>query len=294
MSFALLQFPKTKGFFGGFVADPGHQLVGLDFTALEPHITAYLSRDKRMLQLYGPGAKYNDIYLFYGSATPMYGAKFRELGYDPDNPTKEAIKLVKSQCGTERQVCKSLVLMFNYGGGPAKALSTLHTAGFTNLTIDDTREFHRTYWQFFSGIKLLGERLRVELRKNGGWILGIKGQPITIPKPHKYWDETQQQYVTIDYSKDIVNRLVQSSGSIINKRFIWHINNLRLNRGVPMTPFIPDYHDASYWQVEESAVDQAKQVFVDAMTLINDDLGWDVKLTGNVKTGPTMASFIED
>lgn len=293
MGLPLLQLPKTKDFFGGMIAEPGKSLIGMDWTALEPHVTAYLSRDKRMLQLYGPNAQPNDIYIFFGSATPQYGPKFRELGYDPDAPTKEAIKIIKSQCQDERQVCKKLVLLFNYNGGPRKAQSELQIAGF-NVSLEDAKIMHETYWNFFSGIKSLEQRLKTELRKNGGWLLGIRGEPITIPKPHKYWDDEAGKYLTIDFSKDIVNRVVQRTGSDINKRFVWHLNRLRLERGVPMTPYIPDLHDASYWQVDDDAIEAARLVFQDAVTTVNQELGWDVKIKGSIKVGKKMSDFIDD
>ena len=54
-SLNLQQQPKSRQYLECFRARPGHKIVQLDFDALEPKITAYFSRDKNLMNLYGPG-----------------------------------------------------------------------------------------------------------------------------------------------------------------------------------------------------------------------------------------------
>jgi hypothetical protein len=110
MSLPLLQLPKTKQFFRGLAADPGHTLVYADAEALEPHVCAFYSRDPGLLSLYQIGRPSNDIYIFTGAGSDQYGALFKGEGYDPTAPTKAAIKSIKTRYPDQRQVCKKIVL----------------------------------------------------------------------------------------------------------------------------------------------------------------------------------------
>lgn len=293
MGMPLLQLPKTKEFYGGLQAAPGNSLVYLDFSAVEPHVLAYFSRDPRMLQLYGKGAKPNDIYIFFGSGTAQYGELFRSHGYDPDSPTKEAIKAVKTHCPDERQVCKKLVLLLNYMGRWRKAQSELALAGFT-VTDEEAQQLYNDYWSFFSGIKRFSESLKRQWQANGGWILGMRGQPICVPKPYKYYDVKKGKQVTVDYTKDLVNRYCQSGGHIITMRYIYHINQMRLDQQVPAKPFHVDGHDATCWEVPNQFVDQVVQIYLDALDAVNVELAWDVTIKGVPKVGTSLADFIAD
>lgn len=293
MSFALLQIPKTKAFFAGLQAKPGYSLIYSDAASLEPHCCAYYSRDKRLLQLYGPGAKPNCIYIFYGSATPQYGKKFAALGYNADNPTKEAVKAVKQQLPDDRQVCKKVVLGCNYGMGPAKLQTEMLLAGF-KVSLEDAELLHATYWDFFGGIKEFQQKLKRQWQANGGYILGIRGEPITIPRPYKYYDSAKGKTITIDYTKDIVNRFIQRAGHDVHMRFIYNINMLRLDRQVPMTPFHVDWHDSSCFEVPDEQVEGALDIYRESESILNDELGWDVKIKYQPKVGKSLSDFIED
>lgn len=180
-----------------------------------------------------------------------------------------------------------------YGMGAAKLKSELDLAGF-DVSIEAAEEMHKAYWDFFGGLTKLAAVLKREWTNNGGWLFGIRGEPVTIPKPYTYYDNTLGRKVKVDYTKDILNRMVQRAGSLITKRYIYHINRLRLERNVPMTPFIVDYHDATYWQCPDEQVQQAIDIFNEALIILNDELKWDVKISGKVKVGKTMADFIKD
>lgn len=293
MSFPILQTPKTKAFFGGMKADPDHSLIHSDAGALEPHVCAYYSRDKSLLKLYKKGAPPNDIYIFFGASTPQYGDIFTSLGYDQDAPNKDAIKAIKKAYPDERAVCKKIILGCNYGMGPVKLQTELFLAGF-NVSLDDAKIMHAAYWECFGGIKEFGRSLKHEWQRNGGYILGARGEPICIPRPYTYFDVELQKNKTIDYTKDIVNRFVQRSGHDVHMRFIYLINKLRLERGVPMTPFHCDWHDSCTMQVPDEYLDSAIQIYKDAAVELNKELGWDVELRYEPKTGKTLADFLEE
>lgn len=293
MSLPLLQLPKTRQFFRGLAADPGHTLVYADAEALEPHVCAFYSRDPGLLSLYQIGRPSNDIYIFTGAGSDQYGALFRGEGYDPVAPTKEAIKAIKTKYSEQRQVCKKIVLGCQYGMGAGKLHKELNIAGF-DISFIEAKSLWDSYWRSFKGIKIFERELKRQWSDNGGWIRGIRGEPITIPKPYKYRNKETGKYETIDYTKDIVNRFVQRGGHNIHMRFIHHINTLRLDRCPSMVPFHVDLHDSTTWQVPGDLVDVAKGIYTEACDRLNDELRWDVRVKYKPKTGNTMESFLED
>jgi hypothetical protein len=293
MSLPLLQLPKTKQFFRGLKADEGYTLVYADAEALEPHVCAFYSRDPGLMSLYQIGRPSNDIYIFTGAGSDQYGPAFKAEGYDRLNPTKESIKAIKTKYSEQRQVCKKIVLGCQYGMGAGKLHKELNIAGF-DISFIEAKSLWDSYWASFRGIKVFERELKRQWTENGGWIRGIRGEPITIPKPYRYLDKETGKYETIDYTKDIVNRFVQRGGHNIHMRFICHINSLRLSDCPDMVPFHVDLHDSTTWQVPEDKVGTAKEIYTEACNRLNNELRWDVKIKYKPKTGITMESFLED
>src|SRR5690606_9779382 len=79
------QVPKTIEFLGCFCAEPGTVWVEKDWSSLEPHVLAEISRDPALLKLSGPGAKKHDVYLYSGAHYAVVGEKIR-AHYDVENP----------------------------------------------------------------------------------------------------------------------------------------------------------------------------------------------------------------
>lgn len=105
------QISKTKKMMELFIARPGMAWVDLDFSALEPVVLTEFSQDRNLLAIYGNGRPKNDIYLFVGANIPgVIGDKIRATGYDPYNPTKEALARAKKECKHERGICKTVTL----------------------------------------------------------------------------------------------------------------------------------------------------------------------------------------
>ncbi|MEM4733976.1 MAG: DNA polymerase, partial [Candidatus Bathyarchaeia archaeon] len=150
--FNLQQQPKTRGYLECFRPRQGYAWIDIDLTAVEPCVLTELSRDKAMLSIYGPEAKTNDIYLFVASQIPGLQEAIRATGYDPYNPTPEAIAKAKKECKALRQLCKVVVLASQYGAGPAKIAETLKADG-VEKTLEEVQAIHQAYWQLFAGIK---------------------------------------------------------------------------------------------------------------------------------------------
>jgi hypothetical protein len=261
--------------------------------ALEPHVCAFFSRDPGLLSLYSKSAPANDIYTFYASKTKQYGQLTQECGYDPFSPTREALKKFKTLYNKERQVSKRVCLGCNYGMSHGKLQRELNIAGF-DISLMEAKLLHAAYWEAFAGIKVFEKELLRQWRDNGGWILGPRGEPITIPKPRTVWNEEERKYEIISYTKDIVNRFVQRGGHDVHMRFILHLNRLRMSSGLDMAPFHVDLHDSTTWQIRDDQVEAGLELFRQAATDLNNELNWDVLIKYEPSHGKTLADFLED
>lgn len=270
----LQQLPKDTGYLASFTARPGHKLVYTDFNALEPKVTAWFTRDPGMWKLYGPGAKPNDIYLYTGANSPLFQDEIRQY-YDPDNPTAEGIKAAKQNCGRTRDILKKVVLSCNYGAGPRKLHAEFSAVGLA-ISLRDCTILHRSYWRTFSGIKNFEKGLLAMHRSNGGWIINGRGRPLSI---------------AADYTKDIVNRFVQSTGHDILMRYLLILSDTRMGS---MRPWLVDEHDATIWECHESEVELTRNIFEQAFITLNGELGWDIKFTGDIKVADNLGELKGD
>lgn len=270
--FNMQQQPKTRSYLENFKAAPGHKLVVNDFDAVEPKVQTQFSRDAVMWKLYGPKAKQNDIYIF--NWAHMNGLKQKLVGlYDPNNPTHESIAKVKKQHKKLRGMVKTFTLAAGYGAGPKKLRLTLATRGF-EVPLPEVFQMHRDYWQLYGGLKRYGKQLEQQWQRNGGYIINGAGRPIAV----------------VGYKlKDVLNRFVQSTAHDILVRYLWHIQNLRVERGVEMRPVLVDFHDETMWEAPEAEAPKVAAIMVDALKLLNDELGWDIKQTGEPEIVDNLA-----
>lgn len=275
------QIPKTRGTLECFIPRPGHIWVDCDVNALEQVVLAELSGDPSLLKLYGPGASPNDVYLFVGSQFPgEIGRKIRAAGYDPDNPTPDGIKNAKKQCKNERSIAKVVVLASSYGAGANKIHRTLRLSG-VNISEEAVQEIHRSYWEIFSGVRKYGRRLESEWRSRGGWVLNGVGRPVGVAE---------------EYKKDIVNRVVQSTGHDILVKYIRILSTTLDERNIPWQPIVIDFHDESLIEVPEIHGDTVKQLMEEHVyARLNTELGGLIPLRGSAVIARNLADVkLED
>lgn len=271
----LQQQPKSAGYLECFMARPGHKIVTMDFAALEPKVTAYYSRDTNLMNLYGPNAKANDVYLYNAAKMGQLGKKIRECGYDPDNPTPESIKKAKKECKLDRAISKKFTLSANYGASAKKLYEDLQMQGI-DIALNTCYQYHREFWDLYKGIKVFEEVLLDTYKQNKGWILNGYGRPLAID----------------DYkTKDIVNRFVQSTGHdilVVFIRMLYH--NLKAAE-IPWMPWIIDFHDETMIEVPIDYIEPAVRCFEKARAELNEFLNWDVSMTGDVEIASNLAEI---
>lgn len=272
----LQQLPKTKGTLSGLISRPGYSFVDCDVNALEMVVTAELSQDKNLLYLYGPGAQLNDIYTFYGSMMAGIGPKLRSLGYDPYNPVKEILDATKKACKKERSIAKLLILSDNYGSGVKKKQKILSLNG-VEMSLHEVEEMHNSLMDAKGGVVAYSNWLHEQWKINGGWVENGYGRPICI-------DER--------YVKDILNRVVQSTGHDILQLYSRIAAQLLTEAKLDWRPIVMDWHDESIIEVPDEQVEVAKQVMeVDAYRELNKILGGICPLKGSAAVAKTLAGI---
>ena len=206
-------------------------------------------------------------------AIPEYRKLF-EPHYDIDNPTKEGIEYIKKHYSQERQVCKICHLSMVYGAWPNRVFSELQLKG-VDISLKEVKKIHRNYWRMFKVVKNMSRAIEMEWEKNGGWLVSGRGVPFAISNSA--------------IAEDALSRFVQRTAHQYTMRWIYLINQLRLERKVNMAPFVVDLHDATYWRADDAHVDAAVQVIEDAITILNDELQLDVWIKGDIKVGDNFS-----
>lgn len=263
----------SDGFLKCLQADPGTVLVGSDINSLEPHVLAHFSQDEGFMRIYGKGQPANCIYLYLGSHSPVHGATLREL-YDPINPTQEGVDSAKKKYGDLRQLYKFTVLGCNYGGGAKKLYSRMQQEGVA-ITEDQCTELVQLHRRIFSGLKKFRDDLEKQWRKNGGYILTGRGRPQVVPS---------------DKLKDFLAFFCQATGHDYLLRLLHHMQYYRKHYKLTevITPYIPDFHDAAYFQAKLEYVEQAKEMIRYGYDRLNDELDLTVEFKGGIKIGEDL------
>lgn len=272
------QMPKTIGTMELFIPDKGNIWVDLDFASLEPVVTAELTQDPGMMEVYGPYAKVNDLYLFVAAHISGMKEKLAAVGYNPYSPTAEAISRAKKECKRERNIAKTVALASAYGAGVTKIRKTLMLGGI-NLSFEQVKQIHTDYWTLFSKVKSYSKELEYEWRVNGGYVLNAFGRPMCIAE---------------DYLKDSLNRVVQSSGHDILMVYICILAEELNKAGIPWKPIIIDWHDSVMVEVPEQFAEQTAKVFEGiAMYRLNKYLDTSVVFKGTAQIARNLAEAKE-
>jgi len=273
----LLALPKRKEFMRCFIAPKGFQCMGLDLSAIEPHVLAHFSQDPTLMTVYGKGAKPgHDIYFIAGMSVP--GIKDKILPYyNLHNPDVEAIKELKIREGKLRkEKLKPAYLGWIYGIGPGTLA--------TNLKIEkeEAATILRGMDKQFRGRHVFNLTLQKMWRANNGYFINGRGRPICVDRSKK---------------KDMVSRFNQSTGHDCLVRLLFHMHMLVKDRdlGEIMVPYVPDYHDESIWLVKIGHEETALAVYNDALKILNDELAWSVDVSwGEPVVAPDLTVRSED
>ena len=281
----LQQIPKSKGYLDCWKPLEGKTWITYDFTALEQVVLAELSRDESLLSLYGPNAKPNDVYLFNAALMAKeFGVKlFQPIideGYDPLNPTPEAIKACKKKHKNLRAISKVASLGKSYGMGWKKFQLNMRIQG-VKMSEKECRAVIDGLDKVYSGVKKYEQYLLKEYRQNNGYIINGLGRPVGCAE---------------DYLKDITNRMVQSTGHDVLMLYISICDQLFSDHNLDVKGIILDFHDESIVECDiKDAELVCKIMKEDAVRILNDELDGLIKhkMDGGIINSLTEAKIEE-
>lgn len=273
----LQQLKKTHAVMSLFVAPPGRVWVDLDFSALEPVVTTEFSGDENMRNIYGDGRPVNDIYLYVGANISSMRDKILGTGYDPFNPTPEALARAKKECKHERGICKTVALACAYGAGVNKVMQTLEDQDIF-LEWDEVSEIHQGYWDTFSGVKDFARSLHFEWKRNGGFIINGLGRPMAVPE---------------EFNKDLLNRFIQSTGHDLLVKYVYILTDLLNREKLNWRPVIADFHDSTCVSVPIQDAELTVSLFNEAMDILNSEIQGSIRLRGTPTVGVNLSECKE-
>jgi len=270
----LQQVPKVGRFLECWIPSPGKVWVDCDHSAIEPVVLTELSKDPGLWTIYGPNAEPNDVYLYVGASLPGIGEKIRATGYSPMFPTKETIQRAKKECKKERQIAKTIKLAADYGAGPGKLQYTLKVQGIP-ISMSEAEEMHAAFWDLFKGIRLWKRELEEQHKRNKGWVLNGIGRPMGV------WQ---------DSTKDLVNRVCQSTGHDIHLYYIQIVQGLLARDRIEWTPVIADFHDQMIIEVDPKDAERVRYLMgTEAYEILNERMGGQIRMKGEANIVENLA-----
>jgi len=276
----LQQVPASYGTTRPWLPREGYVWYEIDHNSLEQVVLAELSKDDTLDSLYGADALDNDVYLFVGAQLPVIGSVLQSHGYDPYNPTVEAILATKKKCKRERSIAKVVVLASSYGAGAGKIWRTLMLLG-VRLKFNEVKQIIETYWELFDGVKLFEKELHEEMKSRGGWFFNGIGRPVGL-------DERKL--------KDVVNQNCQSTGHDCHVIFMRIVADLLDEREIEWYPVIPDWHDQMIIEIRPEDADVVNDLIERvAYDMLNEAIGFDIPLAGEGQVVTNLAEVkVED
>lgn len=272
------QTTKDKRFLDCIRPLPGRAWVDNDLNSLENIIAAEITEDKNMNILYKPGSV-ADAHLHTAAGFPgALGAKVRQY-YDPDNPTKEGVKLAEKHCYEERSYGKTTNYAKIYGIGKKKYYDNLKLAG-VDVDRSTSDKMHESYDSTYPGIGQYKAKLLREWHMRGGWIRNAMGRPCPVAK---------------DRIKDLFSQSVQSGGHDILLYYADCVEETLNEADIQDWRWlIPDWHDEIILDVrEEDAKRVAELIETVAYEKLNNILQGRIPMSGGSCIGKCLSPFKE-
>jgi len=264
---------RQENLMGCILFDTGMTGISMDLSSGEPTVTSHYSQDKNYKYACFDGVgkspfyrddtlMIDDIYLMSMSQFPGCRDTLKEAFHSTYRGNTfaeqwlENSEVVKGEMKDDRALLKVGVLGLGYGMGPTKLVKQCYDKGYV-ISRSDGKEFHQKYWEMFSDVKVLANKLSRQIKMKG-WIVNPFGYRI-VPEDHKAF-----------------NYFIQSSVS-----GIMHLFGLYLFRRAPYAQYITCIHDEFLVQVPDELLDTFRVDAAAATQELNDKLAWTV----NVRTG---------
>jgi DNA polymerase I-like protein with 3'-5' exonuclease and polymerase domains len=122
-----------------------------------------------------------------------------------------------------------------------------------------------SYWKLYQGVRSYGDKLLAEWNDRKGFVFNGLGRPLAV-----------------DYNmtKDLVNRVVQSTGHDILMILLYFVDQLRLQSKLQFKFVFADFHDQFIVETKEENGEKVRQLVEHALSLTNTFLNGTIKLKG--------------
>ena len=122
----------------GFIADPGNLLLAVDYSQIELRIVAFMAHDEAMMEAFREG---QDIHA--ATASAVFGVPLEEVTSD------------------QRRHAKAINFGLVYG------MSTFGLTRSTDLTLAESEDFVKAYFQRYTGVKKYLDGIQRDVEKTG-------------------------------------------------------------------------------------------------------------------------------
>ena len=171
-------------------------------------------------------------------------------------------------------IAKVITLGSSYGMGAKKLKMNLGLQGI-KITDKQAYNMHSAYWELYSGVKEYEAFLLEEHKDNNGFVINGIGRPVCC---------------AADYTKDIVNRVVQSTGHDIHMLYMDICHRLLNEAGIEHDGIVWDFHDQTIIECNAEDVHRVKQIIgYDAYEVLNQELDGQIHLKGDPQIIRSMA-----
>jgi DNA polymerase I-like protein with 3'-5' exonuclease and polymerase domains len=153
----------------------------------------------------------------------------------------------------------------SYGASAEKKRRAAMVEGLW-ITKEEAKQSHDAYMKALAGVDAYTKSLEDEWSRTGV-ITSVYGRPLECPPNLK---------------KDLKSRMIQSSGHEMLMTLLCHIDELRKERKVIMSPWDVDIHDATIWEAPISQGDAPKLIIEEALRRLNVELNPTIPLSGSV------------
>ena len=216
-----------------FIADDDHYFMESDYSQIEPRITASLSGDVQLL----------DVYL-----------------HDKDLYKKTAMLLglcsSEESCTTElRARGKRYSLAFNYG------LGMQGLADREGINIERATELHTAYFEGYAALKPFNQRIINEYNANGGMVKTVFGRIRYVPAFH-----SDNKWLKMQGERSGANTVIQGTAADIQKMSLLRLSKRLKKRFGSKARICMHTHDSNVVLAHRSVdVWELRDVVADAM-----------------------------
>jgi DNA polymerase I-like protein with 3'-5' exonuclease and polymerase domains len=271
---------KCESLMSCLLPDKGNSVVSIDLSSGEPTVVAQYSKDKNYCEanfgMLGKRPFYDgngtlqisDVYFMTASVSPTASNLMREAFSRKWDGLTFSDMWVKDEERIKSELKKSIrdghktgCLMILYGAGPATIVDSMFKAGY-DITLKQGQQFYSTYFKTFPGIKRLAKALFRKQDREG-----------RLQTEFGYCVYPDAEHKTLNY-------FIQASVS-----GIMHALNSKFFELCDFAHFITVIHDELLVEIPTHRLDEAHELWNQAVDWLNNRLNWTVKIRTGWKVG---------